>query len=78
MTTVNVYLKQSVSIKVELEVPELMTEKEIVEKAFNEFDGLTAYAGNGGMDKLVGVSGSNISIEPCEDLELDDIREEEE
>lgn len=43
---------------------EAETEEEAIEKAYEECDGLTAYCGNGGTDKLVGVNSSDVSIYP--------------
>lgn len=37
-------------------------EESAIEKAMDECDGLTAYAGNGGMDKIVGTSDSRVSL----------------
>lgn len=76
MRKVNVWLKQTVSINVELEVPELTSDEEIEQRVFSEFNGLRSYCGNGGTDKLIGVKDDNISVEVCDDLELDEIRED--
>jgi len=46
---------------------EAADEEEAVDKAY-EFFSLTAFAGNGGTDKLVGVSESNVSIEAGESV----------
>gem|GEM_PF-2831300 len=48
----------SVSITVEAD-----SKDEAFDKAHEEFNGIKAYAGNGGYDKLIGVSGSNETIE---------------
>lgn len=41
--------------------------------AFNERDSLTAYAGNGGTDKLIGVDEDESSVSADEQIEYDDI-----
>ena len=45
----------------------------IIEKAYDEFSGVSGYAGNGGTDKLIGVSGSDESIFPADDFEFDEV-----
>ena len=57
-TTVTVYLD------VEAE-----SEEEAIEAAYKEVSSLTAYCGNGGMDKLVGVSLSNASVDAGDCIE---------
>lgn len=49
-------------------------EEEAIEKANNEFGGLTNYAGMGGTDKLLGVltSEADRSVFPDSDVEFDD------
>lgn len=56
-----------VTITVEAESGE-----EAIEKANEEFGGVNSYAGNGGCDKLIGVRGSNESIEADEEPVFDD------
>lgn len=50
-----------------------LTEDEIrelvIERANGEFGGLSRYCGNGGMDKLVGVSGVGESVDIDEEFE---------
>jgi len=50
-----------------------LTEDEIwelvIERANSEFGGLSRYCGNGGMDKLVGVSGVGESVDIDEEFE---------
>lgn len=48
------------------------TEEEALEKAYGKLPCLTAYAGNGGYDKLVGVSDYDESVDIPEDIEYDD------
>lgn len=52
-----------VSIEVEAE-----NEDGAIEAAHEEGFSLTAFVGNGGTDKLVGVRGSNMSVEPGEEI----------
>lgn len=52
-----------VSIEVEAE-----NEEDAIEAAHEEGFSLTSFVGNGGSDKLVGVRGSNRSVEPGEEI----------
>lgn len=54
-----------VSIKVDA-----ANKDEAIEKAYEEFGGITSYCGNGGNDKLIGVSGSDESIEADGEVEF--------
>lgn len=54
----------SVSITVEAD-----SQDEAFDKAYEEFGGLGSYCGNGGCDKLIGVSSPNESCE-AEDAEI--------
>ena len=50
------------------------SESEAYDKAFNELSTLTAYLGNGGDDKLVGVDGDGESVFDCgNSIEYNDI-----
>lgn len=42
---------------------EAETAEEAIDAAYDEFNGLTGYAGNGGTGKLVGTSSSNVSLD---------------
>jgi hypothetical protein len=57
--------KASVVVYVEVEAE---NEKEAWEKAWEDAH-ISSYCGNGGCDKLVGVSGHNCSIDAGEELE---------
>ena len=46
---------------------------EAMEKAENQLSSLTAYCGNGGCDKLVGVDDSDESVSADEFIEWDDV-----
>ena len=55
--------------------------EELIDLANDQFGGVSGYCGNGGYDKLIGVSGSNDTIEDSGEVEfasngLDDICEE--
>lgn len=54
------------------------SEEEAIEKANNEFGGLTSYAGMGGTDKLLGVlsSDSDRAVLPDTDVEFDEAIEQ--
>lgn len=61
------------SVTVTIEV-NAKSEEEAYEKALEELDSLTAYCGNGGTDKIVGVDGYNeSSVSADETIEYDDI-----
>lgn len=49
------------------------TEEEAMEKAHLKLPCLTAYCGNGGYDKLIGVSAHDESVDVVEDIEYDDV-----
>lgn len=51
---------------------EASSEDEAADKAYEEWPGLSNYAGNGGTNKIVGLYDQNWSIEPADDaLEID-------
>ena len=62
-----------VSIKVKAESAEAA-----VEKAYDEFGGINNYVGNGGWDKLIGVTGTHETIEYGEEIEWEEPKEEQE
>ena len=49
-------------------------EDEAYNKAFEQLDSLTAFCGNGGIDKLVGVYGDDESVDADGSIEYDDIQ----
>lgn len=49
------------------------TEEEAMEKAHRQLPCLSAYCGNGGYDKLVGVSEHDETVDVFDDIEYDDI-----
>jgi len=50
-------------------------EDEAYEKAFKQLNCLTAFCGNGGVDKLIGVYESDESLSADDTIEYDDIEE---
>lgn len=48
------------------------SEEEALQKAYDELDCLTAYCGNGGDDKMVGVEGEGESVEAFDNITYDD------
>jgi hypothetical protein len=60
MKKYKVQFRTDVWINVEVEAED---ENDAIDKAWQEQPCLIGYAGNGGSDKLCGVSGSNLSIE---------------
>lgn len=48
-------------------IVEAESESDAVDAAFDDGASLTSYCGNGGNDKLVGVYGSNLSVEAWEE-----------
>lgn len=53
-----------------------LTEDEIYKRAQKAFSGISSYYGNGGDDKLIGVSGDKDAIFCDEKVEFDDYMEE--
>lgn len=51
------------------------TAEEAIEKAQERLSSLTAYCGNGGWDKLVGVENSDESVDVFDDIVYDDAEE---
>ena len=51
------------------------SEEEAYEKAFHQLNCLTAFCGNGGTDKLIGVYESDESLSADDAIEYDDIEE---
>lgn len=56
-----VYGTIAISVTVEIEAEDA---DEAIERAYEEFGGLTGYAGNGGPGKLVGTSQRNVTLDP--------------
>jgi len=67
MTKFRVYGVVPVSVCIEVEADD---EDSAITAAYEQFDGLTGYCGNGGSDKLVGTTQSEVSIEPQDEFEF--------
>lgn len=65
-----VYGTTTVSVSVRVEADD---EDEARDAAVDLFNGLTSYVGNGGTDKLVGVSDEEVSISPEDGFEIADV-----
>lgn len=59
-------------------VVEAETRDEAIEKAYEEFGGIGGFCGNGGTDKLIGVTGEHESIEADCEVEFTDAEESDE
>lgn len=66
----------TVSTIIEVEDGEDLTEEEIYDRARENFGGVMAFAGNGGTDKLIGVSDYEETIAADEEPEFDDYTED--
>ena len=73
MKKYNVLGNTSVTVCVTVEAD---SEEEAMNKANEQFNGIHSYGGNGGLDKLIGVNGSNESIAADESVEFDDVMED--
>ena len=73
MKKYNVLGNASVTVCVTVEAN---SEEEAMNKANEQFNGIHSYCGNGGVDKLIGVEGSNVSIAADESVEFDDVMED--
>jgi hypothetical protein len=70
MKKVKVWGKTAINVYATVEVEEDATMDDILDAAANELSSLTGYAGNGGYDKLCGVSGENVGLE-CDYAEIE-------
>lgn len=66
----------TVSTIIEVKDGEELNEEEIYDRARENFGGIMAFAGNGGTDKLIGVSDYDDTISADEEPEFDDYTEE--
>ena len=57
-----------------IEVPdnEELTKEEILARAYDTFEGVASFVGNGGTDKLIGVCGEEDTIGADNEVEFDD------
>ena len=72
-TTVTVFIV----VDVDVENSEEIVEQEIYEQAAEEFGGIQEFAGNGALDKLIGVEDEDSTISADEDVVWDDYTVEE-
>jgi hypothetical protein len=59
MKRIRVYGDVKICVSTVIEVDDDANIDDIIEKAYAEFGGIHSYAGNGGMDKLIGVTGDD-------------------
>lgn len=76
MKRIRVFGKAEITVSVVIEAEDNISEAEIYNSAVKEFGGIHSYVGNGGMDKLIGVSGSAETIAADEFPTFDDYMEE--
>ena len=66
----------TVSTVIEVKDDESLTEEEIYDRARENFGGIMSFVGNGGTDKLIGVSEYEETIAADEEPEFDDYTED--
>lgn len=72
MKKTRVFGHVEVTVSVVIEAEDNISEAEIYNRAVKEFGGIHSYVGNGGTDKLIGVSGPTETIAADEAPEFDD------
>jgi hypothetical protein len=74
MKEIQVYGHTTVTVSTVIKVRDNteLTESEIISRARRKFGGVHSFCGNGGFDKLVGVSGENDTIAADEEVVFDD------
>lgn len=74
MKKYRVFGNTNVVVTTVIEIPdnEELTEDEIYARAYETFEGVSSFAGNGGTDKLVGVNGKEDTIDADNEIEFDD------
>lgn len=62
----------SVTVETFVEMPDdkEYDEEEVFAKAYEEFQGVDNYAGNGGTDKLIGVNNADDALQADEEIEF--------
>lgn len=72
MKKYRVYGNVNVLVETFVEIPddEEITEEEVLARAYDEFQGIESFCGNGGIDKLIGVNGENDALQADEDVEF--------
>ena len=76
MKRIRVFGNAKVTVSVVIEAEDNVSEAEIYNRAVKEFGGFHSYVGNGGTDKLIGVSGAAETIAADESPTFDDYMEE--
>lgn len=66
----------TVSVLIEVNETEILSEEEIYARARKVFGGVQSFVGNGGVDKLIGVTGHEETIAADEKVEFDDFQDE--
>lgn len=76
MKRYRVFGNTNIVVSTVIEVPddEELTEDEIYARAYDAFEGVIPFAGNGG-DKLIGVNGEEDTIDADNEVEFDDYEE---
>lgn len=72
MKKVRVFGHTTIIVSTIIEVPDDADEDQIYDKVAEKFAGISAFVGNGGTHKLIGVSGKNDTITVDEPVEFDD------
>lgn len=74
MKRYRVFGNTNVVVTTVIEVPddEEMTADDIYARAYDAFEGVTSFCGNGGTDKLIGVCGEEDTIDADSEIEFDD------
>lgn len=74
MKRYRVFGNTNVVVTTVIEVPddEELTEDEIYARAYESFQGVSSFAGNGGIDKLIGVNGEKDTIDADNEVKFDD------
>ncbi len=72
MKKYRVYGNVNVLVETFVEIPddEKLDEDEILARAYDEFQGISSFCGNGGTDKLIGVNGENDALQADEEIEF--------
>lgn len=74
MKKYRVYGNVNVVVTTIVEVPddEQIAADDIYALAYEKFEGISSFVGNGGCDKLIGVCGSEDTIDADQEVEFDD------
>lgn len=74
MKRYRVFGNTNIVVTTVIEVPddEELTAEDIYARAYDEFEGISSFCGNGGTDKLIGVNSSEDTIDADNEVEFDD------